>query len=282
MRRVHPLRPLLAIPLLPAVLLGLAATAEAAPIVSVSVGGTTITGDSGDAGFTFSNADFASNPTGYTFSGRVLAVDTPANARISLFNFTAARPAGAAGGSLEIDFAFTAQQPPSPVIAVDTIFGSIDNTISPFILGSGNVVIFQGFVNTIPIVPPAGPSITAPGGGTNIPVPIGGAHGPLTIGGGPPWMLRGFVSVTLGTTGDEAVITSTGTGFSRGATVSITPIPGPSSLVLGTIGGLTGLGAWWRRRGSATARGQRSPGRPSSPGEAHRPRRRPTRGPRPS
>ncbi len=123
---------------------------------------------------------------------------------VNLTDLFAVKWAGAGGGALAISFNHTFAGPPAPAFAADAIVGELDDAILPWWVGAGTSVSWQAFVGVVPIAPPAGPVVVAIPAAVPGPVPVAGAHGVMAVPppAGPPWNLRGELSVTLAVVGD--------------------------------------------------------------------------------
>lgn len=196
-------------------------TSLPAQAINITIGGVAITDLAGDV----HDTDGAGNDTisfnstlagaagfalpGYTVSGKVKlggagGVGAGQGSVITLTDFTATRIAAAGPvAPLVIAFSHTFAAPPKPAFAFDRIAGTATHT------GAVNVQ-WQGSVNGVAIVQPAGPTIknfVAPAGGVNVDA-VNGGHGLMNIPPppGPPWTLQGDLTFSLGAVGDVFVL----------------------------------------------------------------------------
>ncbi|RZI84103.1 MAG: hypothetical protein EOP38_10240 [Rubrivivax sp.] len=171
---------------------------------------------------------------GYTVSGTVNlgaggALGALGASIVNLTKFTATRiavPGGGPAGPLVIEFGHDFAGPGGAQFAADRIAGSTTHA------GAVNIQ-WQGFVNGVAIAPPAGPKVLAfgaPAGGVNVD-PVNGAHGVMGVPppAGPPWRLKGALTVSLGAVGDVLALPNS-------AEVAVGPIDEPSGQALLAVG----------------------------------------------
>jgi len=220
-----------------------------AQAINITIGGVPITDLVGDP----RDTDGAGNDTitfnstlagaagfalpGYTVSGKVKlggagGVGAGKGSIITLTDFTATRIAAAGQvAPLVIAFSHTFPQPPKPAFAFDQIAGTATHT------GAVNVQ-WQGNVNGVAIVKPVGPTVKnfgAPAGGANVDA-VNGGHGLMNIPPppGPPWTLRGDLTLSLGAVGDVFVMPNS-------AEVGVFAVPESSSACM-VLAGLVAVG----------------------------------------
>jgi hypothetical protein len=201
--------------------------------------------------------------SGYNVAGEVRALID--QKKLVLVNFIADRPAGAAGGELKVSFQSDGYPGGEKIEAYDTInpFVSNGTGADPYLTdadkalavpaGTDKLVNWQGYVNGNAIGKPVGPKL--PQGNPNFPAKIGVSkpydgddmgrqvgHGPVEYDNpGANLTLRGDLTITLGADRDQFSVFPD-------AVVGYSVVPCPPSLAMACIGGLAGLGAWWRRR----------------------------------
>ncbi len=170
---------------------------------------------------------------------------------LALTDFEAKQDAGAGIETLKVIFGHTFQIPAaSPIIAADFIAGVIDKPGGLF-TGVGDLVTWQGFVSNNAISPPEIERTTqsAPPG----PMAVNGGHGPMRFTGGPPWTLKGELTVVLD--GLNHLLS-----LPNSAEVSETVLPDPKpekkfpfgiALALAVVAFLVALAFLWWRRSSA-------------------------------
>ena len=217
--------------------------ADPADMIFITIAGTTLTQELGGKNpndIVFDQTKFP-NYKGYDFSGEVIGFPSAGIVRLqgadNQTGFVVTRPVGQNLMPLNIVFGADFNQPKTKtVVAQDAISGNFNNKLGMHILGKGNKLSFQGFVNGNAIMPPNGPYVSEPAGGTRFPVPFGGAHGPLDVGGGPVWMLKAEVLITLATDGDRIAQAPIPPSPPMIASVSILPpapakVPEPASWI---------------------------------------------------
>ncbi len=202
-----------------------------------------------------------------TVSGQVVLVGTAgglvqilgAQAQIlTLTEFAATQLAGPpapGNGKLNVSFDHTFQAPNvNNIMAADSIAGDFVNA------QKGNVfqdtVTWQGFVNNAPITPPEF-TVSTPAAAPGVPqMAVNGAHAPAPFAGGPPWTLKGELTVKLGALNNQLFLPN-----SAEVGISETDLPAPEAvkefpfgiaLVLAVIA-LFAVFAflWWRRSSAA-------------------------------
>lgn len=139
--------------------------------------------------------------TGYNIQGTVTLrsggalVELPGNQKVINFTEVLITNNGAKGGDLNIEFEETFNNPKAPVAAADGITGQWE-TLFGLNLLPGNSLKYQGFVNNIGIgnvftsMPPGTPAI-------NLPIKFNDADQIKNLQNGPPWNLRGELTVNL-------------------------------------------------------------------------------------
>jgi hypothetical protein len=224
-----------------------------ADVIFITISGTTlkqnVTPKTNE--LTFNQGDFP-NYMGYDFAG--VLKEFPGIIRLQ--DFTVTRPQGQNLMPLGIVFGAVMDKPKATeIIGQDAIAGNFNNKLGKHILGKGNMLSFQGFVDFMAIMPPKGAYTSAPAGGTRFPVPFGGAHGPFDVKGNPPWILTADLSITLGVEGDRIAQAPIPPGPPFDASVSIVAAPAkmpePTSwatLLMGLVGMLTARNLAGRQR----------------------------------
>src|SRR5262249_22093659 len=135
---------------------------------------------------------------------------------------------------LHITFEDTFQAPKDKGNVADGIKGTFGG--APLTgLAAADKIVYQGFVNNVAINPPAGPvtyvtkGTAATGQGDEAFGPIG--HGPMAVPppGGPPWTLKGDLTLTLNRPGEKLFLKNS-------ADVAIAGVPEPSTIALLGVG----------------------------------------------